>query len=57
MLILVICVTFLIDWKMGNPMVAICVAYAIERFFRWLRASLGERNLAKKTFTDECFLL
>ena len=57
MLILAVCVTFLIDWKTDNPMVALCVSYAIERFFRFLRSWLGEGNLAKKTFTDECFLV
>ena len=47
----------LIHQLTNNPMLAVCIAYFIERFLRWLRGYLGERNLAKKTYTDECFLL
>ena len=57
MLILIICVINLIDYRTENPMVAICVGYFIERFFKWLRFTLGEKNLIKKTFTDASFML
>lgn len=57
MLILIICFVNLIDQLTNNPMLAICVAYFIERFFRWLRGFLGEKNIVKKTYTDDCFLL
>lgn len=57
LMILMIGYISLIDIVSQNPMLAICVAYFIERFFRWLRHYLGEKNLAKKTITDECFLL
>lgn len=57
MLILMICVINLIDYRTENPMVAICVAYFVERFFKWLRFTLGEKNLVKKTFTDSSFML
>ena len=29
----------------------------IERFFRWLRATLGEKNIVRSTYIDDCFLL
>lgn len=57
MIILIICYINLIDMLTGNPMLAICLAYFIERFFRWLRFYLGEKNIAKKTYTDDCFML
>jgi hypothetical protein len=38
-------------------MLAIFLTYCVERFFRWLRGTLGEANLAKKTFTDERFMI
>jgi len=57
MLILIIGYINLIDLTTQNPMLAICIAYFIERFFRLLRAYLGEKNLSKKTYTDECFMI
>ena len=40
----------------SNPMLAVALTYLVERFLRWLRASLGESNLVTKTFTDDRFL-
>ena len=40
----------------SDPMLAVALTYLVERFLRWLRASLGENNLVNKTFTDERFL-
>ena len=40
----------------GNPMLAVALTYVVERILRWLRATLGESNLVRKTFTDERFL-
>ena len=56
-LILIICFINLIDQLLDNPMVAIVTSYFIERFFRWLRATLGEKNIVRSTYIDECFLL
>ena len=43
--------------KLNNPMLAICISYFVERFLRWLRYFVGEKNLVAKTYTDDCFLL
>ena len=57
LLILLICLINLIDYKTENPMAAICVGYFVERFLKWLRFWLGEKNLVKKTYTDSSFML
>ena len=57
MLIMIICWVNLLDQLTQNPMLAVCISYFIERGFRWLRGYLGEKNIAKKTITDDCFLL
>ena len=45
LVILIICLINLIDMKLNNPMLAICISYFVERFLRWLRAFIGEKNL------------
>ena len=55
--ILIICLFNLIDMKLNNPMLAICISYFVERTLRALRAFIGEKNLVAKTYTDDCFLL
>ena len=57
MLILIICFINLIDQKLQNPVLAICLSYLIERGLRALHGFLGEKNIVKKTFIDDCFLL
>lgn len=57
MIILMIGYISLIDIVTQNPMLAITVAYFIERFFRFLRGYLGEKNIVKKTLTSDVFLL
>ena len=56
-LIMLIGYIIVIDNRTGNPMLAIFVAYIIERIFRLLRSFIGQKNIAKKTFSDECFML
>ena len=48
---------FLLDSQFANPLLSIAITFVIERVFRWLRASLGEKNLSKKTFIDDCFFM
>ena len=48
---------YLFDTTLGNPMLAIALTYCVERFFRWLRATLGENNLSQKAMVDDRFLL
>ena len=57
MLILIICFINLIDQQLNNPVVAIFLSYLIERTLRWLHGFLGEKNIVKKTYTDDCFLI
>lgn len=57
MLILIICFINLIDRQLNNPVVAIFLSYLIERALRWLHGFLGEKNIVKKTMTDDCFLI
>lgn len=57
MMILIICFINLIDSRLNNPVLAICLSYLIERILRYLRNFLGERNIVAKTFVDDRFLL
>lgn len=57
LVIFMICMIAVVEKELENPMVAIFIAYLCERFFMVLRRFLGERNLVKKTFTSESFLL
>ena len=47
---------FLFDSLTGNPMLAVALTYLVEAALKWLRATLGERNLVRKTLTAENFL-
>mmetsp|Transcript_21841 Transcript_21841/g.21003 ORF Transcript_21841/g.21003 Transcript_21841/m.21003 type:complete len:111 (-) Transcript_21841:36-368(-) len=42
-------------WK--NSMAALFVVYAVEKFLIKLRFYVGQRNIAKKTLIDKCFLI
>lgn len=41
----------------GNSIVGIFLAFIVEKVLKRFRAFFGEMNLAKKTLTDERFLL
>jgi len=56
MVVAMILYWYMFDYIFNNPLLAVALTYAVERFFRWLRAELGEANLAKKAMVDDRFL-
>ena len=47
---------FFIDYLTGKPLIGVACVYIGELLLKHLRATLGEKNLVKKTFTDDRFL-
>lgn len=41
----------------GNSLLSLFVVYLLERFLRYVRHELGERNVVKKAYVDERFLV
>lgn len=57
LVILYILVFSLFDRVTGSSLVAIFIVYVVEKVLWKTRAFLGERNLSKKTFIDDRFLI
>jgi len=47
---------FFFDLVTQNPMLSVFLTYLIERCLRFMRESLGEKNLSRKSMLDPRFL-
>ena len=47
---------FFFDMVTDNPMLSVFLTYLIERTLRFIRSTLGEKNLSHKTMIDSRFL-
>ena len=45
------------DIFIGNSVVSMLIIYIFEKMLQRLRAYLGEKNISKKTLTDQRFLI
>ncbi len=57
LVILYILVFSLFDRVTGSSLVAIFIVYVVEKVLWKTRALFGEKNLSKKTFIDDRFLI
>mmetsp|Transcript_23765 Transcript_23765/g.18156 ORF Transcript_23765/g.18156 Transcript_23765/m.18156 type:complete len:115 (-) Transcript_23765:16-360(-) len=40
-----------------NTIVSLFIVYFLEKMLMYLRSKVGQRNIAKKTLIDKCFLI
>ena len=52
MVLLYILWWFLIDNYTQNPVLSLGIVYLIERFYKFIRAYVGESNFVKKSYLD-----
>lgn len=40
-----------------NTMITMLVVYLLEKILQWARSKWGEKNVSKKSLTNDCFLI
>ena len=56
-LFLMIQVFTAVNFYVENTMITMLVVYILEKILQYVRSSFGEKNVSRKSLTNDCFLI